>query len=170
MDLKLSLRSRYLPGASSSILFTIRKTLTETAVQLARIKDIPKGLSPFADLLKLRHDLQGFVIGAQEQLEIMVPGLKGCAKSLCVQWDERLRSSSAFQVSAGIYLLKNHSTADLTGCASRFRIPAFSLSLFSLMGILYLIKQFVDFDWLHKVVEGAKVHSLNSHLHISMAG
>jgi hypothetical protein len=44
----------------------------------------------FAGLLKLRHDLQGFVIGAKEQLEIMVPGLEGGAQSFGVQQCERL--------------------------------------------------------------------------------
>ena len=44
----------------------------------------------FAGLLELRHDLQGFVIGAEEQLEIMVSGLECGAQRLGIQRCERL--------------------------------------------------------------------------------
>jgi hypothetical protein len=44
----------------------------------------------FAGILKLRHDPQGFVIGAKEKLEIMVPGLEGGAQSFGFQQRERL--------------------------------------------------------------------------------
>jgi hypothetical protein len=44
----------------------------------------------FTGLLKLRHDLQGFVIGAKEQLEIMVSCLEGGAQSFGVRQCERL--------------------------------------------------------------------------------